>query len=67
MDEERMRAIAVAAAELTREVGGIQVLNEELRKVKFTLAAYLSQHEMHLITGEVYSECRECMVALYPR
>jgi|WetSurSiteA1Bulk_404760.scaffolds.fasta_scaffold55634_4 hypothetical protein len=64
LTEERM--VALRAARLLDEVGGFALLDEELRKKGFTLAAYITNHEMHLVTGEVYSECRLCMEALYP-
>jgi len=66
MDEEWMGWVARQAAFLLDEYGGYAILDEELHKKGFTLAAYITNHDMHVITGEPRSECSLCMEALYP-
>jgi len=45
------------------------VLDEELRKRGYTLAAVLvafMSHDMHIVMGEPQPDCQPCMEALYP-
>lgn len=62
-----MARVARAAAFLLDEYGGFAILDAELRAKGFTLAAYIEQHHLHVVMGEVDPECSECMEALYPR
>jgi len=69
MTPEEMTVVARSAARLIDLPGGYAVLDEELRKRGYTLAAVLvafMSHDMHIVMGEPQPDCQPCMEALYP-